>query len=110
MISCYDYGDEDCDSDDDEIVNKYFERKVKGYVKQNIKADRAIEDNYVNVEWLSKCIGQKCGRCQCQLYCEVENGKIKSNITAQRLDNSLAHAISNIIPYCVYCNVAQSNR
>ena len=106
-----DFDDEDCDSDDDdddEIVNKYFERKVKGYVKQDIKADRAIEDNYVNVEWLSKCIGKKCGRCQTGLYCDVDNADC--NITAQRIDNSLCHSIDNIIPYCVNCNVSQSNK
>jgi hypothetical protein len=93
----------------DDIVNQYFEHKVEGYVKQDDIAERAIENNYVNVEWLSKCIGQKCGRCQTGLYCEVDNGKIECNITAQRVDNSLCHSINNIIPYCVYCNVSQSN-
>lgn len=94
----------------DDIINQYFEHKIEGYVKQDDTADRIIENNYVNVEWLSKCIGQKCGRCHAGLHCEVENEKIKSNITAQRVDNSLCHSISNIIPYCVYCNVSQSNR
>ena len=94
----------------DDIINQYFEHKVEGYVKQDERADRIIEDNYVNVEWLSKCIGKKCGRCQCQLYCEVHNNNVVCNITAQRLDNSIGHSVDNIIPYCVYCNVGQSNR
>ena len=84
--------------------------KVKGYVKQDKRADRVIEDNYVHVEWLSKCIGKKCGSCQTLLYCDVNNNNADCNITAQRLDNSLCHSIDNIIPYCVNCNVSQSNR
>ena len=94
----------------DDIINQYFEHKVEGYVKQDDRADRVIEANYVNVEWLSKCIGKKCGRCQCHLYCEVHNNNVVCNITAQRLDNSISHSVDNIIPYCVYCNVGQNNR
>jgi ATP-dependent exoDNAse (exonuclease V) alpha subunit len=94
----------------DNLIEKHFENKVKGYIKQDTKANRQIEDTYVNGEWLQSCIGQKCGRCQTGLYCEVDNGKIECNITAQRVDNSLCHNISNIIPYCEYCNVGQSNR
>jgi len=97
-------------NNDDDIINQYLEHKVEGYVKQDDRADRVIEANYVNVEWLSKCIGKKCGRCQCQLYCEVHNNNVVCNITAQRLDNSISHSVDNIIPYCVYCNVGQSNR
>ena len=45
------------------------------------------------------CVGKAC-----------EHGKIDCNLTAQRVNNNEAHHLDNIIPYCVYCNTAMSNR
>ena len=95
---------------DDDYITKYFIDKIKGYVLQDQRDNRTIEDNYINVERLSKCIGKKCGRCQNHLYCDVDNNNVDCNVTAQRIDNTVGHNIDNIIPYCVYCNVSQSNR
>ena len=37
-------------------------------------------------------------------------GKIDCNLTAQRVCNNEAHHLDNVVPYCVYCNTAMSNR
>ena len=63
------------------------------------------ENNYVNVEWLRKCIGSCCGGCGNHLTLElIDDTMISSDITAQRLDNSLPHYLDNIEPMCVICN------
>ena len=36
--------------------------------------------------------------------------KIDCNLSAQRIDNNIGHQIDNIVPYCIYCNMAMSNR
>ena len=111
MMCCSDDDYDDCEQARNiEAVSQYFEKKVEGYIRQDKKAKRAIENNYVSVDWLFQCMGKRCGRCQCQLFCEVDKGNIDCNITAQRVENSIGHEISNVIPYCVYCNIGQSNR
>jgi hypothetical protein len=41
----------------------------------------------------------------CPVY---EEGK--SNLTANRIDNSVGHEIDNVVPMCCWCNCALSNR
>ena len=56
------------------------------------------------------CVGKACGSCgDCMTY-NRSHGKINCNLTAQRVNNNEAHHLDNIIPYCVYCNTAMSNR
>ena len=40
----------------------------------------------------------------------MRSNKIESNLTADRLDNDLDHNLDNIVPFCVSCNCAKSNR
>jgi hypothetical protein len=40
----------------------------------------------------------------------VVNGAVQCNLTAQRLNNDIAHRLDNIVPFCVECNRAMSNR
>ena len=103
--------DSDCDKNDDDKITSYFHKKIYGYKKQDEKGKRSYVYNmYVNVEWLDKCIGSKCGMCGCGFYCDVIDGNVDSNITAQRLNNKLSHTLDNIKPMCTYCNTSCSNR
>jgi hypothetical protein len=96
---------------DDRIIQGYLKKKVNGYIQQDNTAGREVTHDYVNVNWLEKCIGVNCAMCSTCLYCEVDDkNNIDCNISAQRVDNSRCHSIDNIIPYCVYCNINQSNR
>jgi hypothetical protein len=100
----YDY---DENAEKDGAMLQYFARKVDRYKQQDKKAKREIrEDNYVNTEWLLGCLGKSCSECGDALV--YERGM--SNLTANRIDNSLGHEIDNIIPTCTYCNCALSNR
>ena len=52
------------------------------------------------------CLGKSCSGCgEALIY---ERGV--SNITAQRIDNTIGHEIDNIIPLCLFCNCALSNK
>jgi hypothetical protein len=78
--------------------NKEFVKKIQGYKEQDKKDNRPIDNKneYVNVEWLNNNIYKCCGKCGCCLD--------SKNITAQRLNNDLAHYLNNIVPFCNYCN------
>jgi ABC-type transport system involved in Fe-S cluster assembly fused permease/ATPase subunit len=73
---------------------QYFTRKVEKYRQQDKKANRPIDNAcFITNEWIMSCVG-----------------KIDCNLTAQRVCNSEAHHLDNVVPYCVYCNTAMSNR
>jgi hypothetical protein len=91
-------------------IKGYFAKKIEGYKSQDAKANRAISNNYVSVDWLMKCINEPCYECGCNLELNFDSGFPTSNITAQRLDNSLDHNLDNIVPMCVVCNCALSNK
>ena len=81
------------------------------YKRQDNKADRDFDHkNYITVGWLRKAFGSCCGSCgDCFIY-KIEDDKVVSNLTAQRIDNDVAHKLDNIIPYCKFCNCALSNK
>ena len=91
------------------MINNYFSNKIDGYKKQDLKCNRDINHNYVNVEWLRSCLSKSCS---CGDVFEITNNKnvITSNITANRIDNDLSHTIDNIIPMCIICNQSLSNK
>ena len=92
------------------LVKSYFEKKIEGYKLQDAKANRPISEKYVTVDWLMKCINKPCCECGCNLELNLETCFPSSNITAQRVDNSLSHNLDNIIPMCKICNCSLSNK
>ena len=85
---------------------EYFDKKVCNYIKQDKNAGREINDcEYINVNWLKKCINSSCGGCGNKLTLDIDdNLNVSSDINAQRIDNSLPHILDNIEPMCVICN------
>ena len=84
-----------------------FTRKVDRYKQQDKKAKREVNDGcFVTVAWLLGCLGKCCSGCGDALV--YERGK--SNLTANRIDNSVGHEIDNVVPMCCWCNCALSNR
>jgi hypothetical protein len=99
--------DYDEDLQKQEQMLQYFGRKVDRYKQQDKKARRdASNEGYVTREWLMGCLGKSCSECGDALV--YEQGK--SNLTAQRIDNSIGHQLDNIVPCCVFCNCALSNK
>jgi hypothetical protein len=94
----------------DKAVWHYFDKKVNNYIKQDKKAGREIYDylqgdKYINIKWLKNCINKCCGGCGNKFTLDIDdNLNVSSDITAQRLDNTLPHILNNIEPMCVICN------
>jgi len=54
---------------------------------------------------LMDCINTRCGGCGNKLTLDIDDNYIvSSDITAQRLDNTLPHTLDNIEPMCIKCN------
>ena len=103
---------EEREDKDEGKLNTLLQRKVEGYRNQDKRANRAIEPNkYITVEWLKNAFGSCCGNCGDVLtYTIDDDGKIETPLTAQRINNTAAHTIDNILPYCKWCNCALSNK
>ena len=96
--------------DDDQmnvlLIRDYFKRKSEGYKRQDRTANRELSDKYVDAEWFMHRVTSKCcSTCGIDLSVSInKKGLISSNITAQRLNNSICHSIANCIPMCKHCN------
>ena len=99
----YDYDEK---AEQEEAMIQYFARKVERYKQQDRKAKREIKENYITKEWLTDCLGKSC--CECGDALIYEKGR--SNLTANRIDNSIGHELDNVVPCCVFCNCALSNK
>jgi hypothetical protein len=90
---------------------EYLELKVERYRAQDRKAKREIvAESYVTATWLRNCLGTCCQNCGDVLNFDIVDKKIQSNLSAQRLDNSIAHEKENCVPWCAICNCIVSNR
>ena len=94
-----------------EHMLQYFAKKVERYKMQDRKAKRQIDEaNYITKELLLGWVGKSCNSCgDCLIYSRVA-GKVDCNLTAQRVDCNEGHVVCNVVPYCIYCNTAMSNR
>jgi hypothetical protein len=98
-------------NNNDKLSALYFKNKCDGYKEQDKKAGRTIGENYINITWLDKCMNKCCGGCGCNFSIDIDdNHNVTSDITAQRLDNSLPHTIDNIIPMCVNWNFSRKSK
>ena len=98
---------------DEADLNRYLRDKVSGNMQQDRIAGRHVnKETYITAEWLRNCIGRPChNSCgDCLTYERNDQGRIVSNITAQRLDNDLGHELENVVPMCMECNRQLSNR
>ena len=107
MFIFYEYKERELNND---LILAYFKRRVAGYKQQDMertkdRLPKEVIDNYVTPEWLDSCANKICsGKCNNMLYVHFRDGNTYTNITAQRLDNSLYHTLDNIQPMCKNCN------
>ena len=86
-------------------LHKYWLNKINTYKLQDQKANREInESKYVDPSWFMKRVYSHCNNCGCNFEFEFKNGFLTSNMTAQRLDNSIAHESDNCEAWCKLCN------
>ena len=79
---------------------------MQNYRRQDKDEGREINHaKFVSRSWLKNCVGKTCkGGCGDCLTFEIKDGKIESNLSANRTDNEQAHHVNNLIPMCVTCN------
>ena len=89
----------------EEELDEYFNNKVKNYMEQDREAQREMKaSEYVNVGWLKERMKGHCGHCGEAYAIEKVNGVIRSNLTAQRVDNNYPHYKDNCTAMCHLCN------
>jgi hypothetical protein len=93
---------------DEAVLDKYLKKKVDNYKKQDYQHGRQLVDNYVTADWLKSCFGKNCPGCGDVLRFEIIDGKVESNMSADRSDNSESHHLNNVVPCCVPCNQSKS--
>lgn len=87
------------------MIRRYFENKVDGYKSQDKRAHRKIdEEEYVDVEWCLEKMKGACDKCNVRFDFEIKQGRLNSNMTAQRLSHGYSHCKSNVVPWCCHCN------
>jgi hypothetical protein len=96
------------DDFDETVLDKYLEKKVQNYKKQDHQHQRTITENYVTADWLKSQFGKTCQDCGDCLRFDIKDGKVESNLSADRCDNSEGHHLNNIVPLCVSCNQRKS--
>jgi hypothetical protein len=96
------------DDFDESMLDKYLDKKVQNYKKQDHQHQRTITENYVTADWLKSQFGKTCQDCGDCLRFDIKDGKVESNLSADRVDNSECHHINNIVPLCVSCNQRKS--
>ena len=92
-------------------VRLYFNKKIQGYKQQDKKKNgrQHNSDDYIDPEWfkLQYRTNKKCPLCSVPFEVSIlEDNKVTSNITADRIDNNKPHIKSNCKLACVSCNVA----
>ena len=87
------------------LIVGYFKNKVEGYKKQDKVAGREIdEENFIDEQWCLNHFHGCCAHCGVKFYIEMKAGKLSTNFTARRLDNTVSHHIYNVEPRCKYFN------
>ena len=91
------------------LVMEYFKDKIEKYKYQDRKAKREIdEESYIDLKWCVENFKNSCGKCGVRFDFDKCNGKLSSNFTAQRLENSISHTKDNCVSWCCYCNCSAS--
>ena len=110
-VQIYEHSKEEVMSLKRSWVRLYFNQKIQGYKQQDKKNGRQHNsDDYIDPEWfkLQYRTNKKCPLCNVSFEVSIlEDNKVTSNITADRMDNNKPHIKSNCKLTCVSCNVAK---
>ncbi len=93
---------------DEVALDRYLAKKVENYRKQDLNHKRAVTENFVTPSWLKDQFGKVCSDCGDCFRFDIKDGKVESNLSADRVDNDECHHLNNIVPLCVSCNQRKS--
>ena len=89
-------------------IKQYFNFKVNGYKNQDKIKNRNYEnDEYITGDWFMQTLKEcnQCYMCKKSFSLDIIDSVVKSDITADRIDNKLAHTKNNCKLACVKCNI-----
>jgi hypothetical protein len=91
-----------------ELVYNYFNKKIQNYKKQDKAAGRDINSGeYVSADWFMDKFHNKCHHCKNNFNFDFNRGMVSTDITADRINNELAHYKSNCVISCNVCNCSK---
>jgi len=113
-ISIFIHSKEELDKMLKSRIQLYFKEKVLSYKLQDKKAEREfIDEEFIDAKWITEEFdNNKCCRF-CKTYYEIrlnEDSNIVSNLTVDRINNTLAHVKNNCQLCCHHCNITKGNR
>lgn len=88
---------------------QYFKFKVDSYKSQDENAKRTyVNSDYVSSSWIMDQLelSMTCSMCQEPYQLEVDDSKVKSNVTVDRINTCISHIKSNCRLLCLHCNCA----
>jgi hypothetical protein len=93
-------------------VQQYLKFKVDGYKNQDKIARRDWNSDYITPEWINEQFSNLDVKCcfLCRTPYEIEidkDGKVTTNMTVDRIDNTQPHVKTNSRLCCMLCNVAK---
>ena len=112
-VTIYEHSSEEVKALASSKVEQYFKLKVEGYKAQDKKANREYDDeDYISAPWIKEqfLTCKACPTCRKLFERSLDaHNDVKTNITADRIDNKIAHVKNNCKLVCIECNRKRSN-
>lgn len=92
-------------------AQNYIQHKVHNCKHYDRKRGFYDEINTVDKDWIMKQVGEQFNRCH---YCKTrmtygDSANNKTDITVERIDNSIPHNKNNSLLACLKCNTWRSD-
>lgn len=111
-ITIFEHNDTEINNLSWSLVRRFFDEKINNYKNCDKEKNRNFtKDNYITSNDMITMFDENKICCGCNLPFElfIDNGRVITNITCDRLDNKFAHLKNNCRLYCETCNRARSN-
>lgn len=113
-LTIFEHSEGEVDSLTRARIKQYFEMKCKNYeATDKAKNYKWTKGEFIDAFWFADAFEHCKGNCPvCTVPLETDldgNNIVHSNLTADRLDNSLPHIKSNCRLLCTSCNCTRSN-
>ena len=121
-ITIFEHSKRECDILEKCKFRQYYELKINNYIQQDITAGRIIKtkqneliykgnpiDDYIDQKWFLEHDNFRCYMCGDFFDIEIVDAKVNSNMTVDRVNNSLYHSKVNCRLCCVCCNTSKIN-
>jgi len=109
-ICVFIHSDKDVRALESSKFKQYINHKIENYKEQDKVAGREITTDYVNFNWFETEFGKHncCTHCQNGFEFMIDKDKnISSDMTFDRIDDSICHSKDNLVLSCLHCNISK---